>query len=111
MVSHHRGATTRRADDVVIGGKRAQKTLGEWSGLVGAARVGHRLSATGLAARILYFSGVRLTELLKQRQCRQTDMRIELINVTGNEERYPQWIDREELRNVIGKLVCNVQEQ
>jgi hypothetical protein len=51
------------------------------------------LSATRLPPGKFDFDGVRITVLLKKGQRGHADLRIELINITGDEERYPQETD------------------
>ena len=82
MMSHHRRAASRRADDVFVLGEEIEKLLRQWASLFGQARVGHWLAATGLLGR----HDDVATETLQQIDRGQADIRVELVDIARDEK-------------------------
>ena len=82
MMSHHRRAASRWADDVFVLGDVVEKLLGQRASLLGQARVSHWLTATGLLGR----HDDVAAETLQKVDRGQTDFWVELIDVAGDEK-------------------------
>ena len=82
MMSHHRRAASGRTDDVFVLGEVVEKLLGQRASLLGQARVGHWLTATGLLGR----HDDVAAETLQKVDRGQTDFWVELIDVAGDEK-------------------------
>jgi len=85
MAAHHCRAASRRTDDVFILAEDVQKPMGQWAGLFDAAGIGHRLTTAGLRRRKIDLHAM----LLEHPDRRHSDVRIELIDVTGDEQSNP----------------------
>ncbi len=83
MMSDHRHTTSGWCDDVVVRLEDIEEPLGERRRCISAAGVRHRLAAAGLAFREVE---IRDPESLQHPHHRHADVRIELIDVAGNEE-------------------------
>ena len=82
VVSHHRDATARRANDVVILTEDLEKAFGERARGRIAAGVGHGLAATSLLLREIDAEA----QAAQNTQCSDSDLGIKLVDVTGYEK-------------------------
>ena len=72
----------RRADDVVVIAEDFEEFACQRCGVIGAAGVGHRLAATSSWHGEVH----RAAEPLQQFQRGPGDLRVQLVNVTGDEQ-------------------------
>ena len=82
VLADHRRATAGRADDVLVVPKGVEEQLRDRAGIVHAAGVRHRLAAAGLARGEVD----RAAEPLQQFECGDPNLRIKLVDVTGDEQ-------------------------
>jgi hypothetical protein len=84
VLAHHRYATARGPDDVVVRPEQTDELLGHGPGVVIAPRVGHRLAAARLLGGV--FDGRVRRKMLEQRERSGAHPRVELVDVAGDEE-------------------------
>ena len=82
MIANHRNATARWSDDIIITVEHIDKLLRQRLCFFHATAVGHRLAAACLVSREDDFNA----EMFQHRNRCHADMRIELIDVTRNEQ-------------------------
>jgi len=80
MISHHRDASIRKANDVFVLPKNLEKILSEWTIIVGTASICHWLPTTSLRVRELSFAA----KLLDKFNGRHSDLWVEMIDVDRN---------------------------
>ncbi len=82
VVADHRDATAGRGDDVIVVAEDLEESFGQRAGVGVQADVGHRLAAAGLLFGKLDLAAEALQHLDRG----QADLRIELVDVAGDEE-------------------------
>ncbi len=82
MVTNHRGAGARRANDRVVVRENLDESTGHRSGVRSAARVGHRLATASLPRGIVHLH----PQSSRQFQRGNRDLWKKLVDVTGNEK-------------------------
>ncbi len=82
MVRDHGCAAAAGTDDIVVGGVGREERFRQRAGVFPAAGIGHRLPAAGLRIGVLD-GGSRTFEQLHRRH---SDVRVELVNVAGDEQ-------------------------